>query len=56
MSRAQPGRSSQVADVNTVFAHEKDVLTKGGWILMADGQTVKTMTTAEFQAAPKVGK
>jgi hypothetical protein len=40
---------------NTVLAHEKDVPTKGGLVLMADG-SVKEMTAQEFKAAPKAMK
>lgn len=38
-----------------VLAHEKRADTDGGWVLLQDG-TVKTMTAAEFAAAPKAGK
>ena len=34
------------------LAHEADVAAKGGYVLMQDG-TVKKMTAAEFQSAPK---
>jgi hypothetical protein len=37
---------------NTILAYEKDVPSKGGLVLMADG-SVQTMTAQEFQAAPK---
>jgi hypothetical protein len=40
---------------NTVLAYEKNVPTKGGSVLMADG-TVKTMTAAEFQATARPKK
>ena len=36
-----------------VLGYEKDVPQRGGLVLMADG-TVRSMTTSEFQAAPKV--
>jgi len=38
-----------------VVAHEKKAPTDGGLVLLQDGK-VKTMTAAEFQAAPKAGK
>lgn len=37
---------------NTILAHEATVPANGGIVLMADG-SVKQMTAAEFQAAPK---
>lgn len=37
---------------NVVLAYEKDAATQGGLVLMLDG-TVKTLSAAEFQAAPK---
>ena len=40
---------------NTVLAYEKDVETKGGWVLMQDG-SVKEMTPEQFKAAPKAGR
>jgi hypothetical protein len=45
-----------LGDANTILAHEKDAPNSGGWVVMADGQTVKQMSAAEFQAAPKAGK
>jgi hypothetical protein len=36
-----------------VLAYEKDVPTSGGYVLMQDGTTVKTMTAEEFKDAPK---
>jgi hypothetical protein len=39
-------------DAGTLLAYQKDVPTKGGAVLMADG-TVKTMTADEFKAAKK---
>jgi hypothetical protein len=38
-----------------VMAYEKDVPANGGYVLMSAG-TVKKMSAAEFQSAPKVGK
>jgi hypothetical protein len=35
-----------------VLAYEKAAPTAGGWVLLRDG-TVKQMTAAEFEAAPK---
>lgn len=40
---------------NTVLGHEKEVATRGGMVLMADG-SVRSMTAAEFKKAPKPGK
>jgi hypothetical protein len=40
---------------DTVLGYEKAVPEKGGHVVMQDG-TVKQMTAAEFQAAPKAGK
>jgi len=37
---------------SAVLAYEKDVSTTGGWVLLQDG-SVKQMTAAEFQSAPK---
>lgn len=39
----------------TILAYAKDVPTAGGWVLFQDG-TVKEITAADFQAAPKAGK
>jgi hypothetical protein len=39
----------------TVLAYEKNVPTEGGYVLLSAG-TVKKMTAAEFNAAPKPGK
>jgi hypothetical protein len=36
----------------TVLGYDKDVPTKGGWVLMGDG-TVKEMAAKEFEAAPR---
>jgi hypothetical protein len=38
-----------------VVAYEKRVTTESGFVLLQDG-TVKEMTAAEFQGAPKAGK
>jgi hypothetical protein len=38
-----------------VVAYEKKVPTEGGHVLLQDG-TVKQMTAAEFQSAPKAKK
>ncbi len=38
-----------------VIANEQKVGTQGGWVLLQDG-TLKEMTAADFQAAPKAGK
>ena len=37
----------------TIIAYEKDVPTKGGYVVMANGMTLRQMTAAEFQSAPK---
>lgn len=39
----------------SVVAHEKDVPTAGGFVVLQDGN-VKQMTATEFAAAPKAGK
>ncbi len=44
-----------VGDANAVLAHEKSAPEAGGWVLMANGQTVKRMTAEEIKAAPKPG-
>ena len=44
-----------VAGGNQVVAYEKKALTDGGFVLLQDG-TVKEMTAAELQAAPKASK
>jgi formylglycine-generating enzyme required for sulfatase activity len=36
-----------------IFAYEKDVPTKGGYVVMGAGTTVRQMTAAEFQRTPK---
>ncbi len=38
-----------------VVAYEKDAPTNGGWVLLQN-RTLKQLTAAEFQAAPKAGK
>jgi hypothetical protein len=38
-----------------VLAYEKDAPQQGGFVLFQDG-TVKHLSAAEFQAAPKVGQ
>ena len=38
-----------------IVAHEKNAPAEGGYVLLQDG-SVKTMTAAEFAAAPKAGK
>jgi len=40
------------ANTPTIVAHDKDAATQGGFVLLRDG-TVKRMSAAEFQAAPK---
>jgi hypothetical protein len=45
----------EVGKNETVVAYEKDVPTTGGYVLLSAG-TVKKMTVAEFEAAPKRGK
>ena len=42
-------------DAGTLLAYQKDVPTKGGAVLMADG-TVKTMTADEWKAAAPKAK
>ncbi|MGL4549712.1 MAG: hypothetical protein ACRC33_00885 [Gemmataceae bacterium] len=44
------GKPIDSAAAGTVLAHEKQVPTAGGWVLMQDG-TVKKMTADEFKAA-----
>jgi len=36
-----------------VLAHEKDGGKDGGFVLLQDGETVKSLTADEFKAAPK---
>jgi hypothetical protein len=45
----QPGASDKV------LAYEKQTPQSGGFVLMQDGTTVKKLTAAEFQSAPKAG-
>jgi hypothetical protein len=40
----------------TVLAYNKDVPAKGGWVVMADGRSVKKMSAADFMKAAKGGK
>jgi hypothetical protein len=47
--------SPYAAGSTTVIAHEKKAPTDGGYVLLQDG-TVKSMTAAEFGAAPKAKK
>lgn len=49
------GAPLNAANGGTVLAHEKDVPTAGGWVLMQDG-TVKKMTADEFKAAKMATK
>ncbi len=46
---------SSLSGGQAVIAYEKDVPASGGYVLLQDG-TVKSMTAAEFTAAPKAGK
>lgn len=50
------GADLKAGDVaSAVLGYEKKVATEGGLVLMKNG-TTKTMTAAEFQAAPKAGR
>jgi hypothetical protein len=51
---AQKGEGDVGKD-EAVVAYEKAVPTEGGYVLLSAG-TVKKMTPAEFNAAPKAGK
>ena len=44
-----------IGEGQAVIAYGKEVPTAGGFVLLQDG-TVKTMTAAEFAAAPKAAK
>ena len=46
------GTSQAPADADKVLAYEAEASANGGYVLMQDG-TVKKMTAAEFQSAPK---
>jgi hypothetical protein len=50
------GVSPKEGAAEGVLAYEKQTPQSGGFVLMQDGTTVKKMTAAEFQAAPKAGK
>ncbi len=52
---AQLKGEGQVGQGEAVVAYEKKVPTEGGYVLLSAG-TVKKMTAAEFNAAPKAGK
>jgi hypothetical protein len=49
------GANPQDGVADKVLAYEKQTPQNGGFVLMQDGTTVKKMTAAEFQAAPKAG-
>jgi hypothetical protein len=49
------GANPKEGAVDQVLAYEKKTPQSGGFALMQDGTTVKKMTPAEFQAAPKAG-
>jgi hypothetical protein len=40
---------------SNVLAYQKGVPTQGGFVLLSDG-TIRPMSAADFQAAPKAGK
>jgi hypothetical protein len=40
-------------DADKVYAYEKATPESGGFVLMADGKTIKKMTAEEFKSAPK---
>lgn len=50
------GATLSDAGSGAVLAYEKKAPEKGGYVLMQDGKTVKTMTADEFKAAPKAGE
>ena len=45
----------EVGPNEKILAYDKDVPSSGGWVLMSAG-TIKKMSSAEFEAAPKAGK
>jgi hypothetical protein len=47
------GANPQAGVTDRVLAYEKQTPQSGGFVLMQDGTTVKKMTPAEFQAAPR---
>jgi hypothetical protein len=49
------GLSTGSGASDAVLAYEKGADAKGGWVLLHDG-TMKELTAAEFQAAPKARK
>jgi hypothetical protein len=49
------GANPQQGASDKVLAYEKQTPQSGGFALMQDGTTVKKLTPAEFQAAPKAG-
>ena len=50
-----PKGEGDVGNAEVVLAYEKKVPTEGGYVLMSAG-TIKKMSAAEFEAAPKTGK
>jgi hypothetical protein len=50
-----PKGEGDVGNDEVVLAYEKKVPTEGGYVLMSAG-TVKKMTAAELNSAPKAGK
>lgn len=42
-------------DTGSVLAYEKAVPQSGGFVLMADGKTIRKMSADEFKSAPKAG-
>jgi hypothetical protein len=49
---AMPGEGDAGKGTTDIVAYEKDAPTAGGFVLLHNG-TVKKMTAAEFQSAPK---
>lgn len=49
------GASVSDADSDKVLAYEKAAPDSGGFVLMADGKTIKKLTVDEFKSAPKAG-